>query len=140
MQSSCLHQANCSPRYTPQLKLGQYDAPSLLSACIAYNVAAYKGRVANVCIVDAAERAKAMNALVEWSAAISTDDNNMLLNIFGPMDAERAEIEAQLELNSAMISNCCLYMALTNRHNRAAARCIDARQHTNPALATSDAL
>ena len=45
----------------------------------------------------AAERAKAMNALVEWSAAISTDDNNMLLNIFGPMDAERAEIEAQLE-------------------------------------------
>ena len=85
------------PEIYAQLKLGQYDAPSLLSACIAYNVAAYKGRVANVCIVDAAERAKAMNALVEWSAAISTDDNNMLLNIFGPMDAERAEIEAQLE-------------------------------------------
>ena len=85
------------PEIYAQLKLGQYDAPSLLSACIAYNVAAYKGRVTNVCIVDAAERAKAMNALVEWSAAISTDDNNMLLNIFGPMDAERAEIEAQLE-------------------------------------------
>lgn len=85
------------PEIYAQLKLGQYDAPSLLSACIAYNVAAYKGRVTNVCIVDAAERAKAMNALVEWSAAISTDDNNMLLNIFGPMNAERAEIEAQLE-------------------------------------------
>ena len=85
------------PEIYAQLKLGQYDAPSLLCACIAYNVAAYKGRVTNVCIVDAAERAKAMNALVEWSAAISTDDNNMLLNMFGPMDAERAEIEAQLE-------------------------------------------
>ena len=85
------------PEIYAQLKQGQYDAPSLLCACIAYNVAAYKGRVTNVCIVDAAERAKAMNALVEWSAAISTDDNNMLLNIFGPMDAERAEIEAQLE-------------------------------------------
>lgn len=85
------------PEIYAQLKQGQYDAPRLLCACIAYNVAAYKGRVTNVCIVDAAERAKAMNALVEWSAAISTDDNNMLLNIFGPMDAERAEIEAQLE-------------------------------------------
>lgn len=80
-----------------RLALGNYDGPSILSACLAYNIAAYDGRVADVCIINAAERARAMNALIEWGAAISPEGDNAFVSLFGTMDAERAEIEAQLE-------------------------------------------
>lgn len=83
------------PEIYAQLALGQFESRSIICSILAYEVATCSDSIAQICEVDAHTRAEAMDALLKWTEAVGYD------TMYGPMEAERAEIDRLLKEESS---------------------------------------
>lgn len=83
------------PEIYAQLALGKYDARSIICSIMAYEIAIGNTSLSTFNYIEPQTRAEAMDALLKWTEAVGYD------TMYGPMEAERAEIDRLLKEESS---------------------------------------